>query len=290
MAAGILCAIQGWGPVDAQREAVRLALTDEAVHEIDRDEPLGDVPMFGASLLQHAAAPSAYVGEPCARGCGRRAEICDLCLPCEQAEYEACRAAGVERWTEAALALPLAPPAPPSIDEAIHALFTTVRSGLGLSMPGVLKSFPESMHADVRDAIEQAKADVPDRVDWYKSDDDPPVEVYHAFRLRPVVKPAASPVDTSTPRFYVLSLKHRRDASDGLLWWGPDAWDYFTALSRAGQFTDREIAAAPNRFNNGVTTFAIERSVVDALVEDGVVNARHLATLCAARCTIGGGA
>lgn len=63
--------------------------------------------------------------------------------------------------------------------------------------------------------------------------------------------------------YYVLSIK--RSTADVALWWGPKQAGYYSDLGRAGKYTDAEIAAEPERLNNGRTTLAVPCAEVDAL-------------------------
>lgn len=95
----------------------------------------------------------------CARGCGRVADICDLCAPCEELEYAACLRAGVEQWTAEALALPLLAP------DAILAMRrerarrlmvegceTALRGSLAVDLPNVM---PEKVTEGIAYMVEQ---------------------------------------------------------------------------------------------------------------------------------------
>ncbi len=58
VAAGVLCAIQGWGPTTAQIDRVAAVLADEAVADIEAEPVLLDVPTFSAPLLRPVPASS----------------------------------------------------------------------------------------------------------------------------------------------------------------------------------------------------------------------------------------
>lgn len=66
-------------------------------------------------------------------------------------------------------------------------------------------------------------------------------------------------------KFYILSLKHSAKHDDYITLWRPNDSGYTIYLPYAGKYTDREINARPDYYNNGRTTVAVPCSEVDAL-------------------------
>lgn len=56
--------------------------------------------------------------------------------------------------------------------------------------------------------------------------------------------------------YYILSLKHS-PAQGFALWWGPCDCGYTAELDMAGTYTEAQVNAQPDYYNNGKTTVAI---------------------------------
>jgi len=55
--------------------------------------------------------------------------------------------------------------------------------------------------------------------------------------------------------YFILSLKWTR--GDYCVWWGPENSGYVGSLSDAGRYTEAQIAAEPNYYNDGKDTLAV---------------------------------
>ncbi len=78
----------------------------------------------------------------------------------------------------------------------------------------------------------------------------------------------APPAPTSEePLFYVLSLRHSKSSDGVLLFWGPNDADYRYRLNQCGKYTEAQIQAPGNYYDNGDSTRAIPVADVLAIAE-----------------------
>ncbi len=56
-------------------------------------------------------------------------------------------------------------------------------------------------------------------------------------------------------KYYILSLKWSK--GDNVKWWGPNNNDYTSFLENAGLYTEDQILAEPDYYNNGESTLAV---------------------------------
>ena len=68
--------------------------------------------------------------------------------------------------------------------------------------------------------------------------------------------------------YYILSLKHTHDRDHVLTWWRPDNKGYTWYLTGAGKYTQDDIDANPEYYNDRERTMAVPCDTVDRFVEE----------------------